>query len=160
MGLESLYRQMVLIMKAIGKMICKRAMGKKRPVVVGGTRVSTKMGSSMGLECILGLVAVSTMESGATIPSAALVSMSGQMAEDTMVTGRTSSCTGRARISVKTGKCTRANIRTTRSTDTELIRGPQINNTKAIGGTASSMAKEYIGRTEQRGMESGRMGRG
>jgi hypothetical protein len=94
--------------------------------------------------------------SGSRIKLMAAAYMCGQMAENTTVNGKTTTCTARESTPGKMEECTRETTRMTESTATESTPGMMASSTKAGGKMANNTEKAYIEKTVVIVEESGR----
>jgi hypothetical protein len=131
------------LMKATGRTIHNGAWELKSGPRVENTLASTKMAKSKVMAHIPGLTAQFTRETGATIGSTELVSTSGRMAVNTMVTGTTTTCMGWAFTSIPMESLTRANTRKIEKKGLVFTSGQTAANTKVGGTMGSNMVLEF-----------------
>ena len=111
------------------------------------------------MESTFGMTAPCMKESGSKIRSMDVVSISGQMVESTMASGKIIICTAKVFTPGKTVVCTKVTTRMTASMAMVSTLGMMVNNMKAGGRMESSMEKvstEKMAETEE---ASGKMAR-
>ena len=140
-----------------GKMICKMdkewRYGQRAPAM----KVRTKMERNRASVSTYGLTDHFTQATGMTIRLMALANICGKMVENTMASGKITTCQDTVCIFIMMVSLTKANSSTTKRRATAITSGLMAASTKATGTAASSMESAYLKtrRKEKRSTASG-----
>jgi len=132
---------MELSMRATGNMICNMGSAKKCGMTIHNTQEIIIKAKSMVKVYILGRTAPAIMATGTKTEFMEWANIHGQMAESTMVNGRTTTWMAKAYTGGKTVESMKDNINVTKSTVMEYIPGLMADNTMGHGSMVSNMGK-------------------
>ena len=127
----------------IGKMTCKMDREWRFGLKAHAMKVRTKTERNRASVSTYGLTDHFTQATGMTIRLTALVNTCGKMVENTMASGKITTCQGTAFIFIMTVSLTKANSSTTKRRATAITSGLMAASTKATGTAASSMESVY-----------------